>query len=88
MSIEAQEKIDEEFGKQTGLLDLRNCSITEIPIEVGQMSWLEILILSNKIDYDEYFNEILIDLNLNISYHDNILVTHKPNLISELPTLS
>lgn len=86
MTPEAQIRIEKEIENRTGLLDLRHCNLTSIPEEIVQLFWLKVLIVSNKIEEDEYFKHILNELNLVISYHDNILVQHEPNQISELPS--
>ncbi len=44
----AFELIEKEKRERTGVLDLGNCGLTEVPEEVFELGWLEELVLSNE----------------------------------------
>src|SRR5665213_1651954 len=48
MSDLALQLIAENKQSRTAFLDLGNCGLTEVPVEVGELVWLESLSLANQ----------------------------------------
>ncbi len=47
LKLITENKAKHAYGEDARVLDLGNCGLTEVPVEVGELVWLEDLILSN-----------------------------------------
>ena len=50
LKLIAENKAKHARGEDARVLDLGNCGLTEVPKEVGELNWLEILVLSSSIE--------------------------------------
>ncbi len=90
---EALERINKEKKEKTGILDLSNCNLLEIPQEIADFDHLRVLILSNRVSENNFLNEILKEIGIEgkIRFPGNkhVLRAYRPNSISNLdPVLS
>lgn len=72
LKLIAENKAKRERGEDARVLDLGNCGLTEVPEEVGELVWLEELILSDTWEeYKIYFSEIREYYSQNEHYSPN-----------------
>ena len=53
LQLIAENKAKHERGEDARYLDLGNCGLTKLPAAIGELTWVETLILSNEwLEYD------------------------------------